>query len=215
MNGSSDRVPDGIEPILGYRMWRYTFKRGRAVLHSLNCPGKWSAGGACPWQRAGRNWVVASCTTYGGRRHSAPVEDCSCGLYAMNTVRDLLVRWSGSEMVLGRVELARKVIEHDYGYRAERARVVELILVEGAEQDVSRLATGWGIPVGDPATLPELPALTIHPDSVRKLLRRIAAKAGPKERDGCLALLASLPPGPGADADSSDPLGGSDLPPAA
>lgn len=50
--------------------------------------------------------------------------------------------------VLGRVLLAGKVIEHAEGYRAERARIAELIPVKGTEGTVARLAAALGLPMG-------------------------------------------------------------------
>jgi hypothetical protein len=50
--------------------------------------------------------------------------------------------------VLGRVLLAGKVIEHDEGYRAERARIAELIPVKGTERTVELLAAALGLPMG-------------------------------------------------------------------
>ena len=52
--------------------------------------------------------------------------------------------------VLGRVLLAGKVIEHAQGYRAERARIAELILVRGTEGTVAPLAAALGLPMEAP-----------------------------------------------------------------
>jgi hypothetical protein len=54
---------------------------------------------------------------------------------------------SGVRFVLGRVELAGKVIEHERGYRAERARIVELIPLRGTERAVEALARRVGVGV--------------------------------------------------------------------
>ena len=48
------------------------------------------------------------------------------------------------QVVLGRVALSGKVIEHDFGYRAERARIAELIPFRGAERSVMVLRTTRG-----------------------------------------------------------------------
>ena len=49
---------------------------------------------------------------------------------------------------MGRVLLAGKVIEHAIGYRAERARIAELIPTTTDEGITRSLATRLGLPVG-------------------------------------------------------------------
>jgi DNA-binding NarL/FixJ family response regulator len=152
---SAARTPDGIEPLVGYRMWQPARRRGRGRLHSLNCSGPRWRFHSCPWEGAESSWVVASCTLRDRPSHVAPAENCSCGFYAMKTLEGLLwemLDWMSAEdaKVLGRIELAGKIIEHEHGYRAERARIAELIPVQGTERDVMRLATGLGLPTGQP-----------------------------------------------------------------
>jgi hypothetical protein len=122
MDAWPDRIPDGIEPLVGYRMWLYTVRHGRAKLHSLNCRGLRRGRRKCPWERAGSSWAVASCVGPGEGLHVAPTEDCDCGLYAMSTLRRLLAEivhpsllgpspavedGNGEGTVQGRVELGR------------------------------------------------------------------------------------------------------------
>lgn len=87
--------------------------------------------------------------------HEVPVETCTCGFYAMRVLTPELLgprAWSPNQgdtgSVLGRVLLAGKVIEHDSGFRAERARVVELIPMKGTERSVMRLADKLDLPMG-------------------------------------------------------------------
>ena len=159
MDGFSDRIPDGIEPLVGYRLWFFTLGYRRAQLHSLRS----SASPLDPlkytdWEGAESCWVVASCSL---GSHVAPAEDCSCGFYAMTRLSEPLTyaslhrTWpvgSGPDIefgiVLGRVELAGKIIEHQHGYRAERARIAELIPITGTEQTVMRIAARLGLPMG-------------------------------------------------------------------
>ncbi len=59
--------------------------------------------------------------------HSAPREDCSCGIYATRTMEQLLRNWWHREgMILGKVALWGKVIIHHEGYRAEWAQPLEI-----------------------------------------------------------------------------------------
>jgi hypothetical protein len=168
MDRLPDRVPDGIEPMVGYRMWAYALGGRRAQLHSLRSTssfffpplGKsdWDPLGKSDWDGVASGWVFASCDLYG---HVAPDEDCTCGFYAVNCTRllatfPIVTPASGLHqgiefgVVLGRVELAGKIIEHEYGYRAERARIAELIPIRGTERTVMLLGARLGLPIGRP-----------------------------------------------------------------
>ena len=161
-----NRVPDGIEPIVAYRGWYYEIGHERATLRSFTAvPG---------WEGASRAWVFASCKRPDtGPWHFAPEEQCTCGFYAVKALPHIL-RWAPmlqgmvapfqpststetrTGIVFGRVELAGKVIEHELGYRAERARIAELILTRGSEWPVMILSQRLGIPVGEPADVPTM-----------------------------------------------------------
>jgi hypothetical protein len=90
-----------------------------------------------------------------------PSEDCGCGFYGLkdlDSVIDLVgpvevsVRQAdrGRPVVLGRILLAGKVVEHATGYRAERARIAELIPFRGTERSVMRLADKLGVGMAAP-----------------------------------------------------------------
>jgi len=171
------RVPDASEPLAGYRMWTYTLRPGRIQLHSLSCGGGMSCGAdaTCGWGRGkiGTTWATASCRLGRHRRAGVPAENCSCGFYAMRTLDRLLEEAplpfsfvipdldpdADEDMVLGRVELAGKVIEHEHGFRAEKARVAKLLPFEGAEPKVRRLASRMGVPMGPSVGLSSAPEL--------------------------------------------------------
>ena len=172
------RVPDGIEPIVGYRCWCYTVFPDRVSLSPLSRfdSGRWVPSA---WAGAESRWVEARClveptippprippqiflnesarfpeSTISSPPHEVPMERCSCGFYAMRDLVPELVRIISESLllaqihVLGRVLLAGKVIEHDEGYRAERARIAELIPVKGTERTVELLAAALGLPMG-------------------------------------------------------------------
>jgi hypothetical protein len=177
------RVPDGIEPISGYRCWSYTVSPAGVSLfplrHFQSGPSTWSA-----WAGAESRWVQARCIvasalypsqflrevlamapgadpalTVEDPPHEVPMEDCSCGFYAMRDLDRAPVAMSllgllaerAQLYVWGRVLLAGKVIEHAQGYRAERARIAELIPVKGTEVTVAPLAAALGLPMSAPA----------------------------------------------------------------
>jgi hypothetical protein len=183
MDSSAVRVPDGIEPISGYRCWSYSVSPVGVSLFPLRHfqagPSAWSA-----WVGAESRWVEARCLgasplwypsqllrevlamAPGADRalsvedppHEVPMEDCSCGFYAMRDLDRVLVgrglfgmRFERAQLyVLGRVLLAGKVIEHAQGYRAERARIAELIPVKGTEGTVAPLAAALGLRMSAP-----------------------------------------------------------------
>jgi hypothetical protein len=125
------------------------------------------------WERAGASWVTASCALHGSLTHEVPSETCSCGFYSLKEL-DLAValatlfrhmpthgRKMIGQVVLGRIQLSGKVIEHDSGYRAERARIAELIPFRGTERSVMVLAHRLGVGMG-PAVEPTSVEEEIH-----------------------------------------------------
>jgi hypothetical protein len=147
------RVPDAIEPITALRVWRADlFLR----LHSLNDEVQWQPD----------EWAVAHCPW---TKHKAPHEACTCGLYAakhldlaMALAAVVLTSTSPEDSmpttaIVGRVQLAGKVIEHAQGYRAEHARVVEVLPIEGRGRLTESVAARFGVAVGG-----EIPAASLE-----------------------------------------------------
>ena len=62
--------------------------------------------------------------------HIAPEEHCRCGIYALKNPVEAILNESSkfAITVLGQVELTGKVIEGTGGYRAEKARILDLLL---------------------------------------------------------------------------------------
>jgi hypothetical protein len=168
MDGRWNRIPDGIDPIVGYRAWYYEIGQREARLHPIT-QGSGVGPKAGAWDGASWGWVTAMCSLVGPASwHVAPMEDCSCGFYAMHELQPVvqdaaqLHVWrnlglaSTTGVVLGRVELAGKIIEHDRGYRAERARIAELIPFRGTGQSVMILAARLGLPISEPVDMPSM-----------------------------------------------------------
>jgi hypothetical protein len=153
------RVPDGIEPISAYRAWNFSIEHGRADLYPFvpHHGRHWYT----TWKGAASGWVTASCLS-GGQSHGAPSELCTCGFYALKVLEEanrlaqpVTPTGPNSGEVLGRILLSGKVIEHDAGYRAQRARIVELIPFRGTERSVMVLANRLGVrmaPAVEPIT---------------------------------------------------------------
>jgi hypothetical protein len=166
MDDRWNRIPDGIDPIVGYRAWRYTIGQRGARLHPLVQRGSGGPRGVSVWDEASWSWVTATCSRGAASWHVAPEEDCTCGFYAMSTLPPVVSACgfrtaeigtgSTSGVVMGRVELAGKIIEHEWGYRAERARIAELIPFRGTEQSVMILAARLGLPISEPVDIPSM-----------------------------------------------------------
>ena len=166
-----DRVPDSIEPLVGYRAWHVAGASLLPIGH------RDPLATTSPWDGANRHWVSATCSfetpepvtdsmrerlqhiysklglpfeSFPGGPHTVPGEDCSCGFYAMKELSSML-GFLAPGVVLGRVELAGKVIECSLGYRAERARIAELISIAGDRRSAAELALRLGLPL---ATIP-------------------------------------------------------------
>jgi hypothetical protein len=179
MDEPSPRIPDSIEPISAYRAWEYSIEGRAAQLYPLSGISMGN-----DWEGAGATWVTASCPTFGSLPHEVPSEDCSCGFYSLKEL-DLAVSYAGIEhfmniqgqapgrVVLGRILLSGKVIEHESGYRAERARIAELIPFRGTERSVMVLAHRLGVgmaPAVEPISLEEILelAVTLKPRPSRR-----------------------------------------------
>jgi hypothetical protein len=158
-------VPDAVEPIVAYRTWT---AESDLLLHS-GYDATWPPG----------EWMVAACAG----AHTAPDEHCSCGLYSLRGLDSLHTsinvflaldsepgapaptRGTGPSQplewpspVVGKVHLAGKVIEHEDGYRSERARLVEILPVEPFRREHELIAQRYRVPVG--------PEISIDPDRV-------------------------------------------------
>lgn len=156
MDDPSSRIPDAIEPISAYRAWFYSIQGRTVRLRPLSAP----IHGQFAWEGAGSTWVTVTCPLFGSTDHEVPEEGCSFGFYSLKELEALLFhtemlqvlsmhtdlhgRWN-DPVVIGRVLLSGEVIEHDLGYRAERARIAELIPFRGTERSVMVLADRLGV----------------------------------------------------------------------
>lgn len=93
-------------PIIGWRVWQWDGITLRGVMQ--------------PWLSPAFVATCEMCVEVPGWSHT-------CGVYAVMDRHDIQFVGALSAIeVVGRVELSGLVIEHDTGYRAEKARIVEL-----------------------------------------------------------------------------------------
>ena len=144
-------VPDYAEPLRAWRLWAIEDVRGSARLRSLYRRCIWPAGAplaARCYARRFRLWRRSE--------HEAPVEACSCGIYAVEADRiRRLWRNSDSELppgfslVIGSVSLWGDVVECEHGWRARYAYPREIFVpCLTPEPDATASAlVGYGVPV--------------------------------------------------------------------
>jgi hypothetical protein len=140
-------VPDGVSPIVAYRAWRL---EEDGTVSSLHHEATWSPS---TWVEAQSH--LRSRGSIGGDDHPAPAEGCWCGIHALKTLRHLqealaprpseertsIHGFAAYRFAVGMVELAGKVIEHEIGYRAERARMMWMLPVTPSMERVAW--DGW------------------------------------------------------------------------
>jgi hypothetical protein len=147
------QVPDAIEPIVAYRAWRCEVREGRPILHSVSERAEWDPG-----------WMHAECLPRGPRSrrrpeadHEVPAEGCTCGVYALKELSPVMLPFAPPfrsvvpmpPFLVGKVQLAGKVIEHEDGYRAERARIAEILPTPGQEPLAELVAETYGAKVSE------------------------------------------------------------------
>ncbi len=132
-----------IEPIIAYRLWLIIHPKERlagAIFQFL-------------WYK-GVNFARCAKIPY---EHKAPEYHCVCGFYAYKTIeycrRELPFTLQGLyQHIFGEVELTGKVVEHEHGYRSEKARIKELILspsheFHGRKFELERIAGYYKVPL--------------------------------------------------------------------
>jgi hypothetical protein len=156
----SDRAPDYLEPIEGWRAWLVDPGPEGPVLQSVVRLGDWRPGhplvGACAERRYAvpehRPPVLA---------HDAPSRHCGCGIHAHRLLEEAAYYTEGPSRrqlvtAIGTVALWGSVIEGTEGWRASHAYPVRLNLPlrrsgPAAFRELEETADGlgrYGVPVG-------------------------------------------------------------------
>jgi len=178
------RAPDAIDPAVGWRVWDVVPLDGSYRLCSLAFWTIWvprrAAVAACRRVLVDRSWSRLP-------DHEAPGEDCTCGIYATQTARQVLEyakrfrpRSDTVGRVVGRVSLWGTVVECTGGWRASLAYPAALFVpaargrrpragrLPAPRRPVEEIALGlasYGVPVEivDCSTRSELAALLDAP----------------------------------------------------
>lgn len=126
------------EPLVGHRLWRVAPAfAGPAVLKSLNLPYIWDVENTAKCLPQGGMNPMAAAIVGSQTKHEdpAPSLTCQCGLYAQ-LYDHPLSEWTGT--VYGRVHasgsvaLSGRVIECDFGYKAQYATIISPVVLEAS-----------------------------------------------------------------------------------
>jgi hypothetical protein len=148
LDGASQTVagtgaPDLIHPVVGYRQWRIH----DGELRSVHTWDRWHAG-----------TMTARCHARTRHAEPAPVQDCSCGLYARYAPFARTASAGTPDLVAGAVALWGHLELHAHGMRAEHAAIIALALpvLPGRKRGrVQEVARRLGVPTVAPRRLQE------------------------------------------------------------
>lgn len=128
-------VPDFVEPVEAWRVWRVCRREGRVALQSAFADAPWEPGiplsAACVKRHRSlwRPWRMETA------RHEAPDVDCTCGIYGVRSLA--AARWyfesqgalgAATDRVIGRVALWGDVVVSEGGWRASFAYPLEILV---------------------------------------------------------------------------------------
>lgn len=141
------RVPDVVGEIVGWRAWQVVGTMRLPRLMSVNAAHTVGHDDAI-WPT--RRWITARCPR--GCVEEIPNEMCTCGLYAAASREQLIqLRYGayGANAVhaIGQVGFAGKVIPGSQGWRAERGRIISLIVPYEHWRYAKPLGEAYRVPV--------------------------------------------------------------------
>jgi hypothetical protein len=142
-------APDYAEALCAWRLWAIEDVKGSVRLRSLYQRCIWPAGAAIAARCHARRFRV-----WRRSAHEAPVDTCSCGIYAVpeGRIRKL---WRDSELmpgfslVMGTVSLWGSVVECENGWRAGLAYPRELFVpcIAPRPYETAAALAEYGVPV--------------------------------------------------------------------
>ena len=124
------QIPDYLSPIVAYRTWQWDAEGLKSLNNDLWIPGEAKKATckviapctrkAWQWDEAAGEWVTCS--------HEAPVDGCSCGVYAAKSYEHLASIGYLGQGPHGEVHLWGRVWDHRLGYRAQYAYPKNIII---------------------------------------------------------------------------------------
>jgi hypothetical protein len=127
-------VPDFIEPVEAWRVWRVCMRDYRIVLQSLNADTIWEPGVALSATCAVRHRSRLRPWRAEAPVHDVPEVECTCGIYGVRSAAvagwylERRALFFNAERVVGRVALWGDVVESESGWRGARAYPIELFV---------------------------------------------------------------------------------------
>ncbi len=138
------RIPDRFGEVVGWRAWKVVGPPKLPRLYSVSAHGY-----ECLWPT--HDYFRAVCKTPGC---DTPGERCSCGLYAAKSREHLAGLGYGAygeearyPKVIGEVASSGKVIPGTQGWRAEKGRILSLLVPFDLWKLVDVLADAYHVPV--------------------------------------------------------------------
>lgn len=147
-----ERVPDVVEPLVGWRAW----KVWAPLSGSDSCPTLSSVILDTPWTPR-RKAIAEHSFDLSEKCRGLVKESCSCGIYAFKYLADAfayLVRYRDGllgmsvEVALGQVSLWGRVIECERGFKAQFAYPRHIYLPASFSRFVPNVRSGFGVAVG-------------------------------------------------------------------
>jgi hypothetical protein len=121
---SKIHAPDYAEPILAWRVWRYTRGGLLTPMVHRSQEDSWWPKRPLPARCVKGYRVLGEWINYAHQKHKeVPDIDCRCGYYALRRFSSLALQYvSGRDAIFyGVVALWGRIVEHEGGYRAQYA----------------------------------------------------------------------------------------------
>jgi len=147
-------TPDEITPVVGYRTW--VPLNGGTRLQASSGDYRWIRGtNIATCHKMGRcEYGIERCPLHTRAAHDIANIDCTCGFYAYDTLGHLLNAFQPfnsfmNSIVYGQVEGFGRVTLCERGWRAEKARITGLYMIENCNSFslIDWLAWQYRVPV--------------------------------------------------------------------
>src|ERR1035437_755859 len=114
-------------PIIGYRAWVIIAEH----LSSLSTPEIW-------WSKKKK----FRCT-----EHGVPGLADRCGLHALHSLEEIRALYTDPDFIYGQVKGWGRIINHEYGFRAEFLEILAFLQENDKKDKLSALSFVYGVPV--------------------------------------------------------------------